>query len=56
MIKTLHARLAVFDRESAVLTRRAAPEVSFLREAASWSSEAELEAMGVVFTFSPSIA
>ncbi len=44
-LKTLHARLAVFDRESAVLPCRAAPEASFLHEAAAWSSEAELEAM-----------
>ncbi len=42
--KSLRARLAVFDRESAVLPRCAAPEASFLREAAAWSSEAELEA------------
>ncbi len=41
----LRARLAVFERESAVLPRRAAPEASFRREAATWSSEAELEAM-----------
>ncbi len=44
-LKTLHARLAVFDRESAVLPRHAAPEASFLREAAAWSLEAELDAM-----------
>ncbi len=51
-LKSLHARLAVFDRESAVLPRRAAPEASFLREAAAWSSEAELEAMAI--SLSPS--
>ncbi len=45
MLKTLRARLAVFDRESDVLPRHAAPEASFLREAAAWSSEAEIEAM-----------
>ncbi len=45
MLKTLRARLAVFDWESAVLPRRAAPDASFLCEAAAWSSEAELEAM-----------
>ncbi len=39
------ARLVVFYLESAFLPRRAAPEASFLREAAAWSSEAELEAM-----------
>ncbi len=44
MLKTLRARLAVFDRESAVLPRRAPPEASFIREAVG-SSEAELEAM-----------
>ncbi len=44
-LKTLHARLAVFDRESAVLPRHAAPEASFLREAAVWRLEAELDAM-----------
>ncbi len=44
-LKTLHARLAFFDRESAVLPRRTAPEAFFLHEAAAWSSEAELEAM-----------
>ncbi len=45
ILKTLHARLAFFDRESGFLPRRAAPEASFLREAVAWSSEAELEAM-----------
>ncbi len=45
MLKTLRARLTVFDWESAVLPRRAAPDASFLCEAAAWSSEAELEAM-----------
>ncbi len=44
-LKTLHARLTVFDRESDVLPRRATPEASVLREAAAWSLEAELEAM-----------
>ncbi len=44
-LKTLRARLAVFDRESAILPRRAAPEASSLREAEAWSSDAELEAM-----------
>ncbi len=45
MLKTLRASLAVFDWESAVLPRRAAPDASFLCEATAWSSEAELEAM-----------
>ncbi len=44
-LKTLRARLAVFDRESAVLPCRAILGASFLREAVAWSSEAELEAM-----------
>ncbi len=44
-LKALRVRLAVFDRESAVLPRRAAPEASSLREATAWSSDAELEAM-----------
>ncbi len=44
-LKTLRAKLAVFDRESAVLPRRAAPEASFLHEATAWSSEVELKAM-----------
>ncbi len=35
----------IFDRESAVLPRRAAPEASFLREAAAWSLEVKLKAM-----------
>ncbi len=43
--KTQRARLSVFDRESAILPRCAAPEAFFLREAAGWSSETELEAM-----------
>ncbi len=34
-LKTLRARLTVFDRESAVLPRRATSESSFLREAAA---------------------
>ncbi len=37
-LKTLRARLMVFDRESAVLPRHAALEASFLRKAAAWSS------------------
>ncbi len=45
MLKTLRARLMVFDRGSAVLPHCTTPEASFLREAAAWSSEAELEAM-----------
>ncbi len=44
-LKTLRARLVVFDRESAILPRRTAPEASSLREAAPWSLDAELEAM-----------
>ncbi len=44
-LKTLRARLAVFDRESAVLHHRAAPEATSLREATAWSSDVELEAM-----------
>ncbi len=44
-LKSLRARLAFFARESAVLPCRAALEASLLREAAAWSSEAELEAM-----------
>ncbi len=44
-LKTLHARLSFFDRESAVLPRRSAPEASYLRETMVWSSEPELEAM-----------
>ncbi len=43
--KTLHARLAFFDWESAVLPWRAAPEAFSLRRAMAWSSDAELEAM-----------
>ncbi len=41
-LETLRARLTVFDRESAVLPFRAAPEASFLREVAAWSSEARV--------------
>ncbi len=44
-LKSLYARLAFFARESAVLPCRAALDASLLREAAAWSSEAELEAM-----------
>ncbi len=44
-LKNLHARLVVFDWESAVLPRRIAPEAPSLHEAAAWSSDAELEAM-----------
>ncbi len=43
-LKTLRTRLAVFDRESAILSRRAAPEASSLCEATAWSSDPELEA------------
>ncbi len=44
-LKTLCARLAVFDRESSVLPRSTAAEASSLCKAAAWSSDAELEAM-----------
>ncbi|KAF4106989.1 hypothetical protein G5714_012979 [Onychostoma macrolepis] len=40
-----HGKLTVFDRESAVLPCRAAPEASSLRGAAAWSLDVELEAM-----------
>ncbi len=46
-LKTLRARLVVFDRESSVLPCRVAPEASFLRETAAWSSDTELEAMEI---------
>ncbi len=52
MLETLRARFTVFDRESAILLFRTAPEASFLREVAAWSSEARVGS----FTFSPSIA
>ncbi len=44
-LKTLRARLADFDRESAVLSHRTVPEASSLCEAAAWSLDPELEAM-----------
>ncbi len=44
-LKTLCARLTVFDRESAVLPCCAAPEASSICEVAAWSSDAELETM-----------
>ncbi len=43
--KTLRARLAVFDRESAFLSSRATPEASSLNEAIAWSLDPGLEAM-----------
>ncbi len=44
-LKTLRTRLAVFDREAAVLPRRATPEAFSFRKAAAWSLDAELEAI-----------
>ncbi len=44
-LKTLCTRLVVFDRESAVLPRRATPEAFSLRKATAWSLDAELEAI-----------
>ncbi len=49
-LKTLRASLAFFFRESAVLTRRVAPEASVLREAEAWSSEAQHKFSGPVFS------
>ncbi len=44
-LKTVRAKLAFFDWESAVLPHCAAPEASSLCKATAWSSDAELEAM-----------
>ncbi len=44
-LKTVRAKLEIFDWESAVLPHCAAPEASSLRKATAWSSDAELEAM-----------
>ncbi len=44
-LKTVRAKLEIFDWESAILPHCAAPEASSLRKATAWSSDAELEAM-----------
>ncbi len=44
-LKTLRARLAVFDRKSDVLSRRTASEASSLCASVAWSLDPELEAM-----------